>query len=113
MSDAMRWLSRNLRSAAFGFLGLIAVSAALAQSLCEAHQPTPLHEHDCCVFLVDDALAAPPAATAPAVTPPAVAPAASALLAGWRPTPTRFVGPLPDRPPPSRRYHARSSRILT
>lgn len=93
-------------------LAFLAMSAALAQSLCDLQQPQAAHHEDCCASL-EGGTVAPSTAAVPASSSTTALPGAAAPLAVPRAADARLAAVFPDRPPLSRRYHARSARILT
>ena len=116
--------------AVFAFLALFMV---LARPICDAYLPhggpaqsgsiafaghasgEPSRQADSrlfCASAEDGRLVQPAAALTP-VKSPAPLPVATASLPGWRTAAlARAAAIPPDRPPVTRRYHARSARIL-
>jgi hypothetical protein len=99
---------------ALAFLALLVV---LARPICDAYElgaATSSHSEGsgpCCASIEDRTGAASSAASLPAVkTSPPLA-MVSVVLPAWRSAALVLAAP-PDRPPASRRYHARSARIL-
>lgn len=109
----MRLLSRGLAKKVFAILGLLAVSAALAQPLCspDRNQPETSHHEDCYVSLTSSALAGPATEVAPGFKPQAALPPPGAAVAGRRSVQARIVRAPPDVAPVSLSYHVRSARI--
>jgi len=111
MISAIRF-SPRLASGLLLLLALLVVTVALASPICDLEQLTDQsHQEHCCASL-DEAAPGSPALAATNEKPPDL-PAPLPVQSPER----RFTGLLtaeisPDRPPPSRPYHTRSSRIL-
>jgi hypothetical protein len=110
-------MSLRLAKTLFLVLALLAVSAVLARPICDLDRlPGNVHQHhqeDCCASLKAGTPVVTPDAAAPSVKLPAFLPLTAAWLAEWYAVAWPAVAVPPDRPPLSRPYHARSTRILT
>lgn len=109
----MQSLSRKVGRTICALAAFVAMSAALAQSLCAPQEPGALAYPDCCVSLADDAVHAAAATLAPAPESFPVPAATAAPCVLLRPAHATIAAFPPDSPPISRPYHARSARSLS
>ena len=106
--------SQRLAKNFFALLALLAVTVALASPICDAYERAgDIHEPDCCASLsLNERNPVPSAASPISFEPPVLGALPMSWSTEWRAFNWPAPEVLPDRPPLTRPYYARSARIL-